>query len=212
MKNSVISENTRKKSTQPATLQAKVKLNPAAVARAAALLEARDAEKGEGGSVEALAALYRGLSEHQHQRELFSWAAAVANVGFNRAGHWLAVHPLTSSRPPLTICGQNEGDDRLRWLMAIPNGGSRGGDRAGRAREGARMRSEGVKRGVADIFLPVPVGELSGLFIELKKFGGRASKEQVEFGRAMEAAGYRWVLAIGYLEAVAAVREYLGES
>ena len=55
----------------------------------------------------------------------------------------------------------------LRLLMAIPNGGDR------HPAVAAKMRAEGVKRGVPDLFFPVPIvmydNTLShGLWIEMK--------------------------------------------
>lgn len=47
-------------------------------------------------------------------------------------------------------------------LFHIPNGGSRN------KIEAARLKSQGVVSGVWDIFLSVPVGGYSGLYIEMK--------------------------------------------
>ena len=159
--------------------------------------------------VSTLAAIYRALSEHEHQRELFSWAVAVRLKGLAVAGQWIAIHPRTLNRPSLAQGGGDQGDSRLNWMFAIPNGGSRGGNTAQRQREGARMRSEGVKRGVADIFLPVAHKASYGLWIELKKFGGRQSKEQQQFEAVVTGEGYSYVLAVGYLEAISAIEKHL---
>lgn len=51
---------------------------------------------------------------------------------------------------------------KLRWLFAIPNGGSRD------IREAVRLKRQGVKAGVSDMFLPIPNSMYHGLFIELK--------------------------------------------
>ncbi len=44
----------------------------------------------------------------------------------------------------------------LRWLHHIPNGGARGDSARSAAIVGARLKAEGVKPGVCDLFLPVP--------------------------------------------------------
>jgi len=55
------------------------------------------------------------------------------------------------------------GFEPLRWLHAIPNGGDRDRITAG------RMKAEGVKSGVLDLFLPHARGGYFGLMIEMKK-------------------------------------------
>lgn len=52
---------------------------------------------------------------------------------------------------------------QLEWLHAIPNGGDRDRITAG------RMKAEGVKSGVLDLFLPHARGGYHGLYIEMKK-------------------------------------------
>ena len=67
---------------------------------------------------------------------------------------------------------------QLKWMFHIPNEGKRS------RTTGGRMRSEGMKSGVADIFLPAPSGEYHGLFIELKRLrGGKRTEKQEEFIR-----------------------------
>jgi len=53
----------------------------------------------------------------------------------------------------------------LNRLFAIPNGGERHAAVAG------KMKAEGVKAGVLDTFLPVPLGDACGLFLEMKAPG-----------------------------------------
>jgi hypothetical protein len=55
------------------------------------------------------------------------------------------------------------GYEPLRWLHAIPNGGDRDKVTAG------RMKAEGVKSGVCDLFLPHARGGYFGIYIEMKK-------------------------------------------
>lgn len=90
---------------------------------------------------------------------------------------------------------------QLKWMFHIPNEGKRSWA------TGGRMRSEGMKSGVADIFLPAPSGEYHGLFIELKRLrGGKRTEKQEEFIAAMNAACFcaGWMAAVevivGYLE------------
>lgn len=73
----------------------------------------------------------------------------------------------------------------LALLFAIPNGGERN------AIVAAKMKAEGVRRGVPDLFLPVPRGLWHGLFIELKAGRNTASPEQKEWIARLSAQGYR---------------------
>ena len=95
----------------------------------------------------------------------------------------------------------------LRCMFAIANGGNRN------HREAARLKKQGVKAGVYDIFLPIPMGEYHGLFIELKrrkKDGpSRVSKKQQDFGETMEATGYHAVVCYGADFAIAEIKDYL---
>ena len=52
---------------------------------------------------------------------------------------------------------------QLRLLLAIPNGGLRNKVTAG------KLKAQGVKAGVPDIFLPVARGRYHGLWIEMKE-------------------------------------------
>lgn len=93
----------------------------------------------------------------------------------------------------------------LGLLFAVPNGGHRNPVVA------ARMKAEGVKRGVPDYMLPVPRGPWHGLFVELKRErGGRVSEDQRRMIRLLEEQGYRVVVARGWVEAYEAIMEYLG--
>ena len=84
---------------------------------------------------------------------------------------------------------------QLKWMHAIPNGGLRNKATA------ARLKAEGVKKGVADVFLPYPdyrkpnfyanIAMHYGLYIEMKKPGkGRLSEHQQEFLVDMKNCGY----------------------
>jgi len=72
----------------------------------------------------------------------------------------------------------------LVWLYAIPNGGQRNIITA------AGLKAEGVKSGVSDICLPVARSTFHGLYIEMKKPGGKESPQQIEFGKFLTAQGY----------------------
>ena len=94
---------------------------------------------------------------------------------------------------------------QLRLLFHVPNGGSR------HPAEAAHMKAQGVKPGVPDICLPVPVGRYAALYIELKrKKGGRVSDEQRGWIEALNRAGNRAVVCRGWDEAREEIVRYLG--
>lgn len=91
----------------------------------------------------------------------------------------------------------------LALMFAIPNGGERNKVTA------ARLKAEGVKAGVPDIFLPVPRRKNHGLFIEMKKEGGEPSKAQSYWRRELNLQGYAAFTCYGWLAARSLVATYL---
>lgn len=141
--------------------------------------------------------LAKSGTEHAHQVALFAWATIASQYGFDTANNtaayevkgYLKRHGDTSKAVP-----------ELRWLFAIPNGGSRGGDKRSAMIIGAQMKAEGVKSGVSDMMLPVPRHNLCGLFIELKREDGGAglSAQQKEFGAFVQSQRYGFCQALGW--------------
>jgi len=73
-----------------------------------------------------------------------------------------------------------------------------------------KMKRQGMRSGVPDIFLPVARGMYAGLFIELKKAsGGVVSAAQRKFLAALESEGYKAVICRGYVETIQTIKEYL---
>lgn len=98
----------------------------------------------------------------------------------------------------------------LGLIFHIPNGGWRSKS------EAARLKAMGVKAGVSDLFLPIPVGELHGLWIEMKApasettKAGTVSKEQSQWLEMMAMSGYGAAVAFGADEAISIIKEYMG--
>lgn len=91
-------------------------------------------------------------------------------------------------------------------LFAIPNGGERNVIVA------TRMKAEGVRRGVPDLFLALPKGCYHGLFIELKKpCGGKVSEHQKEYIRYLNSQNYLAIVCHGFDEAKRIICSYLSE-
>lgn len=97
-------------------------------------------------------------------------------------------------------------------FFAIPNGGSRG-DSAHTAKiQGGKLKGEGVKPGVSDLFLAVPRGQYAGFFLEMKKLRGKGvgpSKEQLEFIDLVKSQCYYATVAYGWQEAWNELVNYL---
>ena len=91
----------------------------------------------------------------------------------------------------------------LRLLHAIPNGGHR------HKAVAARMKAEGVRRGVPDICLPVARGPYHGLYIEMKTRRGRTSADQERWIAALRAQGYRAEVCRDWSEAREAIEQHL---
>jgi hypothetical protein len=96
--------------------------------------------------------------------------------------------------------------NELRWLHHIPNGKKRSKAVAG------QLKAMGVKRGIADLFLPVPQVPYHGLYIEMKNPETRSgqTKEQKEYQAHCELTGYKYVVARGAGEGISAIQEYMG--
>lgn len=93
-------------------------------------------------------------------------------------------------------------DERL--LFAIPNGGERNVIVA------ARLKAEGVRAGVPDLFLAHPNNGFHGLFIEMKKAkGGVVSDNQKCYLNLLKTSGYEVVVCHGWIEAKQTIEHYL---
>jgi len=75
--------------------------------------------------------------------------------------------------------------------------------------EGRILKRMGVKRGVADFFLALPVSGKSGLWIELKVGKGKLSPEQRKFLLRKLARGYEAVAVWGEDAAKEVILAYL---
>jgi len=91
----------------------------------------------------------------------------------------------------------------LALLYAVPNGGHRHKATA------ARLKAEGVKRGVPDVCLPVARGGAHGLYIELKTERGKATPEQLGWIRALRRQGYAAEVCHGWESARSMIEHYL---
>lgn len=161
--------------------------------------------------------LAKSGTEHSHQRALFAWASMACLHGMDYANEDISyVSRFSGGRPSKPI-------PQLKWLHAIHNQGH------GDIVRGSRAKAEGVKAGVADLFLPWPMelncrswnGQLGdevvstiyyhGLYIEMKREDkGKLSVIQSEFARDIQSVGYKWVCCFGWKSARDEILKYLG--
>lgn len=93
---------------------------------------------------------------------------------------------------------------QLRLMFHIPNEGLRN------PRTGQRLKEQGMKPGVPDIFLPCARGVYHGLFIELKRQKySRVSEDQAVWIDRLNRLGYRAVICKGWEAAKAEIVAYL---
>ena len=91
-------------------------------------------------------------------------------------------------------------------LMAIPNGGAR------TTVTGARLKAEGVRAGIPDLFLAVPTEHAHGLWIEMKRQkGGEVRSSQKAVMAALDDQGFSCTVCKGWQEARRAISDYLGD-
>ena len=91
----------------------------------------------------------------------------------------------------------------LAWLHAIPNGGLRN------QRVAIKLKAEGVKAGVWDVFLPVARQGFHGLYIEMKHGKNKLTPNQREFQEFIDRQGYAFAVCYNGETAYHLVEKYL---
>lgn len=152
-------------------------------------------------------------TEHAQQVALFMALTMAANYGFTAALDAQS-YGNPAHAQSVSLHGRDT-DARCRLAHAIPNGGERSKAVAG------RMKAEGARAGVPDIFLPVArtsrgYTAAHGLYVEMKlekyrnrKNGGRGD-DQVRWHEMLANEGYEVVTCYNWLEAFLYIKGYLG--
>lgn len=91
----------------------------------------------------------------------------------------------------------------LELLHAIPNGGHR------HIAVAVKMKAEGAKAGVPDVFLPAARGRFHGLYIEMKFGRNTPSKNQKRWIDMLNRQGYYVDVCYTAQRAIEVVTEYL---
>lgn len=95
----------------------------------------------------------------------------------------------------------------LRWLHAIPNGLA-----ASSIGAAARMKRQGMLKGIPDNCLPVARGDFHGLYFEMKRRDGTLrdlSPAQRDCLAFLRQQGYQALISFGWQDAVRILENYL---
>lgn len=104
------------------------------------------------------------------------------------------------------FCWANQNLDKypqLKYLFAVPNGFY------GSAAQKGKMKAEGLKLGVPDIWLPYYKRTYSGLIIELKVKKNVPTQDQLDWLAFLKQQGYQCWVCYGWQEARDKIVEYL---
>lgn len=102
----------------------------------------------------------------------------------------------------------------LHRMFAIPNGAklpfvkNKHGKRY--SPEAMKLKGEGLRKGVPDLFLPCQRGGYAGLFLEAKIHPNKPSLEQVEYLDWLHGQGYAAVVCYGFEGLKETAEWYLG--
>lgn len=125
-----------------------------------------------------------GESEHDDQVRIFAWAEISQGI-----------YPT------------------LRYLYANINGAKLPYKRDASGKrfspEAFRLKAEGLRSGVPDITLPVPIGTYHGFYLELKHGSNKPSPEQIEWLQGLRDLGYCTEVAWGWEEGIQKIQDYL---
>jgi hypothetical protein len=101
----------------------------------------------------------------------------------------------------------------LRLLFAVPNGAALTWhtDRRGKrfSPQASKLKAEGLRAGVPDLFLPVARQGFHGMFIELKVGKNKPTRAQAQMVDALAEQGYFAAVCWGAEEAIHEIKAYL---
>lgn len=92
----------------------------------------------------------------------------------------------------------------LEYLMAIPNGGYRA------KTTGRKLKAEGLRAGVPDLFLPVARQSYHGLWLEMKISTGRVTEKQSNWHEWLRGQGYQVRVCYCWQDAAEMIEIYMG--
>lgn len=87
--------------------------------------------------------------------------------------------------------------------FSIPNGGKRNLITA------KKLKAEGVKAGVSDLFIYLPASGYHGLFVEVKYGKNKQQQSQIEFQSKVEKNGYKYILVYSLEDLINGINNYV---
>lgn len=148
-------------------------------------------------------------SEDRNQAAVFAWLNMAGLWGIDVANDPRAYTDLGfakrhGAKPPERVA-------RLAFCFAVPNAAKRSKALA------SQLKSTGLRKGVPDFFVPIPVAPFAGLFVEMKQLKranvtSETTRNQALWASVLESAGYKVARNIvGWRTAVDLITAYLGE-
>lgn len=134
----------------------------------------------------------RSRNEHDSQVSVISWADTIAVKLWPQ--YAIDLEKIVRKRKVMV---------RIFPIFAIPNGGHR------HIAVANQLRAEGVRSGVPDLFLPIPVDGYCGLIIEMKTTKGKPSKNQLTWINLMNSGGYATTICHSSRDAIVKITAYL---
>ena len=134
--------------------------------------------------------LAKSGTEHGEQRALFQFLTVAAEHGFDVAWRF------SDEGPTAFIGSPKVGVPCLKRIYAIPNGGLRDKITA------AKLKHEGVKPGVPDVFVPLPCRAYAGLYVEMKRSADKATKRRAGTTSTEQEDWIAYLRSVGYAVSV----------
>lgn len=140
--------------------------------------------------------LAKSGTEHGEQRALFAFLKVAQRHGFETAWRWAESGDMTVFQSSAYAATGVEQFPELARAFAVPNGGQRDKITA------AKLKHEGVKSGVPDVFFPLPCKQYAGLFVEMKRSADKATKRRAGTTSNEQDDWIAYLRSVGYAVSV----------
>lgn len=145
-------------------------------------------------------------TENQVQEAVIAWSDTIL-VAINSDRQYIGCcyYGNVTEKPDGGIVGP-----LLSWLFMVPNGSAIAGNAEQRAKYVNALKRRGMKPGVSDLFLSLPVGKYNGCYLEIKRDKkSPVSDDQEKWIELMLRTGYAAKVCCGYDECIEYLKSYL---